>query len=504
MEKHSIVIDHFTANQTYINKIAITEINPRNYKTYNHLVFNSEADLCNGISALYSKNDWYILPAVEKRDATRRRTENIVAFLAIVIDIDDVTAHKNGTASDGNSIMALESALKKDWDDDAPQIASIVRTGRGMQLWWLLEPTSVQLTWQRNRCYDELMARIQQILDDYEELSGLQIDNSCRNINQLMRLPVAGSFNTHAQTYVSWQDNPDARSYSMDEMMERLGIEKTCSHEAGLKAKAERKCNGYISKRKARKAKKKQKKSKRTNNYRTYNDRIMQFLKMIVRGSRNQNGRRNSMCFLFYCNAVQLCGVKKAGHELADFNSMFSEPLDEKEIKAIIRSAESYKQGYCVFRKQTAFDFISATEEERELYEKTFFMHDFRGARRRGNRTAKNYEIDSKIVVCIADGMSIRKTAEKLHIGRERVRRLVRSQEGKMRIFRLEKRHYTDKKKKLMEEIIRAGMIPVNTEKKTARGYEGGDVMLNVSAVMVNGICVWADSAGEPFVTLPA
>jgi len=28
--------------------------------------------------------------------------------------------------------------------------------------------------------------------------------------------------------------------------------------------------------------------------------------------------------------------------------------------------------------------------------------------------------------------------------------------------------------------------------------------MLNVSTVMVHGICVWADSAGEPFVILPA
>ena len=108
MKKYSMVIDHFTENQTYINKIAITEINPRNYKTYNHLVLNSEADLCDGISALYRKNDWYILPAVEKRNATRRKMNSIIAFLAIVIDIDDTTAHKNGTASDGNSIMALD------------------------------------------------------------------------------------------------------------------------------------------------------------------------------------------------------------------------------------------------------------------------------------------------------------------------------------------------------------------------------------------------------------
>lgn len=504
MEKRSMVIDHFTENQTYINKIAITEINPRNYKTYNHLVLNSEADLCDGISALFGGNDWYILPAVEKRNATRRKTDSIIAFLAIVIDIDDTTAHKNGTASDGNSIMALESALRKDWDDDAPQIATMVRTGRGMQLWWLLEPTSVQLTWQRNRCYDELMARIQQILDDYEELSGFQIDNSCRNINQLMRLPVAGSFNTHAGVYVSWNDNPDARAYAMDEMMAMLGIEKTCSHEAGLKAKAERKCNGYVSKRNARKAKKKQKKAKRMNNFRVYNDRMMHYLMAIVKENPDQNGRRNRMCFLFCCNAVQLYGAKKAEYRLREFNAMFSEPLAEKEIAAIIKSTKSYKQGYCIFRKETAFDFISAADAEKALYDRIFFVHDFRAVRRRGNRMARNDELESRIIVCIADGLSIRKTAETLHVGRERVRKVVRSQDGRMRIYKLEKRRLTERKKKLMEEVIRAGTIPVNTEKKPAKGYEGGDVMLNVSTVMVSGICVWADSAGEPFVTLPA
>lgn len=73
-----------------------------------------------------------------------------------------------------------------------------------------------------------------------------------------------------------------------------------------------------------------------------------------------------------------------------------------------------------------------------------------------------------------------------------------------MRIFKLKKRRYTNKKKKLMEEMVKAGMVPVNCDKALARGYAGGDVRLNVSVVRRKGICVWADSSGEPFGSLPA
>ena len=72
---------------------------------------------------------------------------------------------------------------------------TIVETGRGVQLWWAIQPVSKWKAQQYEAVREKLIERIQQLLADYPALHGLELDRGAsHNAAGVFRLP--GSYNS--------------------------------------------------------------------------------------------------------------------------------------------------------------------------------------------------------------------------------------------------------------------------------------------------------------------
>lgn len=376
-----------------------------------------------------NKMNLYISPNTfknGKRKNARYSSRSIIAYNSIVCDIDNASWHERPEDSNVDVLEELLRTIIRDWDDSMPQIATIVKTGRGVQVWWMLEPASAKLKRQYADIKKALFSALDRIIRDYSDFDGFSIDANSYKEVQMMRFPVSGSFNIANSMPVTWQDVSDAR-YSIDEMMAMLGIEKTLDHKM-------KKINAIKKAKKTRKARKgKPQMSHAT--YAPYHMKMVHFIENLVKRNSHCNGRRNNMLMIYFCMNAQLYTIIDAESKTFALNDMFSEPLTNAEVTSVIKSCEQKnawtreskhgKKGIMNFAKKTVFRLIGATDSEKALYESSITTYKERDAIRKQERQVKKEQRDKKIASTFLKTHNKSETARICKVDRKTVRKVL-------------------------------------------------------------------------------
>ena len=364
--------------------------------------------------------DYYITANTVK--GIKRRKEELFGLQNIVIDVD---CHDNRQPHAINElIMGFIWRCKRDlWSEGViPMPNSIVRTGRGVQLWWALVPCyggveyDVSL-YHHNKIKRTFIAHIDRLIENYpEELEGLDVDSGASsNPVGYFRLP--GSYNTKAQCYTSLAVLHDER-YDQRELTKLEAPEIRVDENASTKSKYVpllesdlQILQGYES---------------------TGVRRVIQLIKLRnLRDNKVGEETRDNFNFSIY-NALRMnYDHDEAMERLRYFNMGFKEPMTEAELEICVCAAKTrggYKYGY-----EKLVQLLKITKEEQQiigLFPPRGYRRSKPNASRDEARRTLKEDRDNKILALIEKGVSQAETARILNIGKNTVGRVLKRLRG--------------------------------------------------------------------------
>ncbi len=291
--------------------------------------------------------------------APKRRIESLGLLNALFADIDD---HVNKFR-----FASVLYFLQKDYfGSRVPWPNTVVETGRGMHLYWFIEPLTPDKLplWQlaQNLILDALSD-----ITDYFPSGNVEVDKKVKDATRLLRLP--GTVNSATNTIVNLYEYSTER-YNIEEIITEyfpsINYTKT------------------LKKGQASKKPKKSSLTKLFNTYTLHNARLIDVAKLQelrrgfcrVGGKLVPTGQRELMCFLYrYYSCLFLQDEEEALRQTLEFNQGFVEPLTEKEVVSATRSAEKAFQewqetgrGKYNYRNATLIELLGILpEEQREL-----------------------------------------------------------------------------------------------------------------------------------------
>lgn len=287
------------------------------------------------IGDLHFKNmDYYI--TANSFSGLDRKMDKLFALENIVIDID-YHAENLSSVLHYNRIQKLLRSIQQQMPDYIPN--TVVRTGRGVQLWYSLKPAHKSLEHLYTELVNIIISKINTIIlkdRDLYDYFGCVDAAPSRNLAGYFRLP--GTYNTKSGcmgTFEIWHDQKiDLTSVTIEKTEK-----KKKSTEIIYLPKSK---DGYILAKK-----------------RIYQ---MQELRSI-RTRNNEKEQRDLMNLIIYCS----CAAAYDGEELKKivktFNAGHKNPLPEKELWQQLSTAE--KKKYKLSNKWI-IESLSITEEEQE------------------------------------------------------------------------------------------------------------------------------------------
>lgn len=280
--------------------------------------------------------DAYIT-ASQFKDRESRRRSNLLCLNNIVIDID---AHGVPMKYVDEILDKLETGLMYGifYDEVLPMPNTIVRTGRGLQLWWNIEqmPISLLFIWKKvaEAFCDEIEGFIK---DNTDKFPGVCLDRaaSC-NPSGLFRMP--GSYNTAARKAGSF------------EVLHIDQFDPVWHYDMHMK-KEEGKGNGGSS-------------SGMAGGKVLADNRAKQLSALLEIRGRNVKGFRDLFCFCLACIYSRVLDRDAVYEKVRDMNASFLEPLPERELKSSMSSVLSRPHA---ISNKALIEKLSISKEEQEL-----------------------------------------------------------------------------------------------------------------------------------------
>lgn len=365
-----------------------------------------------------SRLDYYIT-ANTVSGVNRLKTE-LFGLQNIVIDIDN---HSDDTQP--QHVSALVQAFiwrsKRDlWDTGViPTPNSIVRTGRGVQLWWAIKPCYGgrgydKSLYHHDKIKNTIMSHIETMIDEYtEELEGLSVDRGASsNPVGYFRLPC--TYNTKAKCYSSLEVLHDTR-YDQRELtkLEGPAVGKLSGSEwRGKRHIPMQETDRFV-----------------LSSYQSSGvRRVIQLINL--RNLRNNDvgsEMRDYFNFSVY-NALRMSFDHDAAiGRLRAFNSGFKKPMTDRELENCVSSAKE-KDGY-KYSNAKLIELLEITPEEQEaigLFPCVVKRRTRPNASRDAARAALREDRDYKILDLIESGVSQAETARILGIGKNTVGRVLK------------------------------------------------------------------------------
>jgi hypothetical protein len=355
--------------------------------------------------------DYYI--TANTVSGTSRHQAKLFGLQNIVIDIDchDGSHHHNVSAL----VQAFIWRSKRDLFEGGviPYPNSIVRTGRGVQLWWAIVPCYGQRDvslYHYNKIKNNFMDHIESMLDEYqEELDGLNVDRGASS-NPVGYFRIPCTYNTTAKCYGSIEIIHDQR-YDQRELTKLDPIEddSESSEQPGI---ALTESDRFILK----------------NFQSTGSRRVLQLIKLRnLRDNEVGSEMRDHFNFSVY-NALRMkCDHREAMVHLRAFNAGFKKPMTDRELANCISTAE--KKGGYKYTNQRLIEFLAITPEEQSAIGLLPFRSN-RPARPNASRDearkALRDDRDSKILSLAKKGVAQAEIARILGIGKNTVWRVVK------------------------------------------------------------------------------
>ncbi len=345
--------------------------------------------------------DIYICPNGMK-SPYKRTSDNLICIQNLVIDID---SHQ--------SQMSIEKLNEHIKDFETKLIDKLIikpnfvnRTGRGMQLWFCIEPCHVSLNKICMSVIDMLCAHIEEIMKSLNE-EELSIDKaSSMKLNGLFRLPY--TYNTKAKRW--------SEGYLIHEDLPNINELQKTLNKNGFKSP-------YFS---SEKKKKKVSSSKYTfsakikdNDYTPCLIHRKKFMEYLFRTREIEVGSRDIMIFAMYSTVAMLMSTEQAREYCTELNANFKNPLHTYELRAIFKEIDRKNHKFTVTR---FFDFVNATEEEKAWFNKLTIKEE----RKQAKRNAKT-ERNNKVKELHANGFSIVAISKEMNLSRPTIYKILRN-----------------------------------------------------------------------------
>lgn len=382
-----------------------------------------------------------------KKGEGGRKNQNIASLNNIVLDIDNERWHECPELADPETLEDLVACIVSLWGEDAerPEIATIVTTGRGIQVWFRLEPTSAQSEKMQNiykMTKQKLGRALMDIIEPFEEFEGFEFDACSLKIGQVMRLPISGAYNYKSGTPIKYEDitTRSYRLYDMFQMLNDIPLENTEKKDEKKKEKKETKEKQKKEKKQAKKEKKQADRTPhkspflvdrrnlqpaREDEYTRLMLKRMRWIENIIRNNSNQNGRRNSMLLIYYTSALQVYDISDAFRLLNDLNNSLYEPLTQLEIANIVKECAKNAKGFYKYSVEKVFEILRSTEEEKEAYRKASEGWQERDERRKKERAEKKAERDAYVLAVYGECQTVAGTARITGVSRNTVRKII-------------------------------------------------------------------------------
>lgn len=253
-----------------------------------------------------------------------RKIENVRKLNALYIDLD----YYNISKYESCSFQDMKEILEKHYFDfGIPAPSFLVNTGRGICIYWMIEPVPGQAL--------PLWNAIERYL--YGCLKDLGADSKCLDCTRLMRIAGSNNINNNYPTELYIYDVNYI--YSLREIQNEYLPELSPAIEKNKKKKLEAPPGDH----KYKKKKKKNKLFRLLNIYSLHYSRLKDIVKLqeLREGMcRDNNGQlikdsqRELMCFLYrYWSCCFTQDFEKSYEDMISFNNKFKYPLNENEIK---------------------------------------------------------------------------------------------------------------------------------------------------------------------------
>ena len=287
---------------------------------------------------------------------TYRRIECIKELNALFIDLD---TYKTGFTKEQILINLNENHFKQ----SMPIPNFIIDSGRGLYLIWLIKkvPSMALPLWKAVEEYF------------YKTLKEFGADRQALDATRILRVP--GSFNSKTHTEVKIIDNYDYL-YELREIQSEYMPE--LSEKAPVRRGRPKKVLFVHRKRSL------------------YHARILDIIKLCELREYDLKGHRELILFLY---RYYLCyfteDIEKALYDTLELNSMFRQPLSEKEVTRATKSAEKvYKEQNkdYKYKNETLINLLEITDEEQKEMKTIISKDEYR----RRKRLRNNKAYDSK------------------------------------------------------------------------------------------------------------
>lgn len=311
---------------------------------------NKEMNILTRLNGIGNTSKDYYIAANGMSNPTMRRNSTLFRLYNIVIDID---CHHTDTNSTNFSIAlnSLLSAMEN--EEGLVQPNTIVKTGRGVQLWYALAPSSYKLKKAYSCVREDLIRRFKMMIGDSNLLRPyFNIDPvASKNFVGIFRMP--GSRNTVAgktSTFETVHTNRLDLMLYMDEHAETelISLEKRKkTKHPGARKKTPKKVSAF---------------AKEV----FFKERTALIENLIRLRGQNDIGYRDTYA-LIYLSAYLTSGkpFDEAWSAVMALNRMLPHPLREDELAGYMTSC-CRKRGYR-FTTRTVLDRLGVTEKEREI-----------------------------------------------------------------------------------------------------------------------------------------
>lgn len=335
---------HYVPEGDYTSKIYIgCDIPAKKGKiyTFHHYQTGVEESLdalpVDFFTANNAKNYYVTANGLKKRG--KRNEKNLFTLHNIVIDID---CHKYGISKKDrdNEIEKCEVYLRELFDNslELPSPNTIVKTGRGLQLWWAIKPLSAA---KLKNIYKETAAYLCDQLDEKISkqyyLNFLRVDRAASlKMAGYFRLP--GTYNSKAKKWGDFAFLHEDRLNVVDFYFDKV-------------ASGKKNPIPFTNSKKYALA--------------DYREHILYALLELRRKEGwVEDGYRDTFCFILFNTILEEYGEEKADEAVRKMNRSFSHPLSEKSLKSYLST--SRKKGY-KFSNQTIINYLCITKEEQDM-----------------------------------------------------------------------------------------------------------------------------------------
>ena len=337
----------------------------------------------------------------------RRGIDNLINIQNLVIDID---SHDSALTIDelNEHIEAFEKKLTKKLIVK-PNL--INRTGRGIHLWYFLEPCHVSLSKICLSVIDMLCTHISEIMAELNETE-LTIDKaSSIKLNGLFRLPY--SYNTKAKRWsectMLHEDLQDINKFR--KKLLKKGYKS--NYFVDYAGKTKKKSSG----KKINAGKYQFSPKINTNDYTPCLIHRKMFLEHLFETRDGKVGSRDLMIFAMYATLIQLFERDDAQARCIELNDFFEEPLSHSKLYEIFKDVDRKRYKFTVHR---FLDLINATDEERAWYHKLSVKEERKKARRKAKE-----ERNAKVKELYAQGHSVMAISKEMNLSRPTIYKII-------------------------------------------------------------------------------